>query len=60
MKYTLNNKQATSVGGVTLAPGMGTMTEAEYQAVIRDRWGQTLIEQGILKVDSSAAKPAKA
>jgi hypothetical protein len=49
-KYTAKIKQPQTVSGVKLDPKGGTLTERQYKAVQKDKYGASLLEKGLLEV----------
>jgi hypothetical protein len=49
-KYTAKTKEPQRVAGVKLDPGGGWLSEREYKAVKKDKYGASLLEKGLLVV----------
>jgi hypothetical protein len=51
MKYTTKISQAQLVGGITISPKGGDISEKELAEIKKDPWGKELIRKELLKID---------
>jgi hypothetical protein len=59
-KYTAKFKQPQTVVDVKLDPKGGWLSEREYKAVKKDKYGASLLEKGLLVVAEGSPAPALA
>jgi hypothetical protein len=51
-KYTAKIKQPQKVAGISLTPKGGEVTEKELKALKKDAYGASLLEKGLLVIES--------
>jgi hypothetical protein len=57
-KYTTKIKQPQSAGDVKIDPAGGVFTERQYKTVKKDAYGASLLEKGLLVVETPAGLSA--